>query len=166
MKGRSTGPVIIGSFLFFFSGYLIYLARKLPSVNPYGMANAAFWPTIMLTILMLLSLILVGSSIRKGRQAQGEAEGEPKEKINLKRWSSILAVLLLWPLAMQMIGFLLSTLLLFGVMVYLFGEKRWAALIIVPLSITVLMYLLFIQFLFIPFPRGAGVFGELSLLFY
>lgn len=165
MKTLKRPEVLIGGLLFFLSAYLLYSARKLPSINAYGAANAAFWPTVILSIMIFLSLLLAGRSLLKV-EGRVEAEVNGGEEVNWKRLFFIIILLFLWSLLMPVIGYLLSTFLFFGLLVYGFGERRIKIILIATLSVSVLIYLLFVQFLFIPFPRGMGPFLNFSLLFY
>ena len=156
----------VGCFTLVFSAGFFVLARRLPTINPYGAANAGFWPSVLCVILFGLSLIMIAGATVKGQSVPEQKDEEDREAVNTNRLVLCAGSLLVWPVLMMITGFLISSFLAFGFLNYVFGERRKTFLVIIPLLVTIGVYVVFIQLVSIPFPRGMGVFWDFSLLFY
>lgn len=161
--------IIVAFFLF-----LLLNSLKLHEVRRFGEMGSGFWPILILFTAALLSALLLISSFRKYRREKGKEEPEvppsPEEIASRKNQRKVvtlsLIVTLLYIIAMQWIGFAISTFLYVLAFILVLGERRKWVLIVSPILVTVLILLIFSKFIMIPFPRGIGVFAGLSRLFY
>jgi putative tricarboxylic transport membrane protein len=69
---------------------------------------------------------------------------------------------LVYIFAMQWIGFALATLFYVLAFIVILGERRRWVLIFSPILVTVFILVVFSKFIAIPFPKGIGIFAELS----
>ncbi len=79
---------------------------------------------------------------------------------------SVLLATLVYIFAMQWVGFAVATLLFFLAFIVILGERRKWVLIFSPPLVTVFILVVFSKFIAIPFPKGIGVFAELSRFFF
>jgi putative tricarboxylic transport membrane protein len=164
-KGQIIGNAVIFAFFLF----LFFESFKLHEIRRFGEMGSGFWPLLVLGLACLLSGILLISSFLKGK-GKGEKESAdvpPPDSIADRRRArntvifSSLATLA-YILAMQWVGFAVATLLYVLAFIIILGERRKWVLISSPLLVTVFILVVFSKFISIPFPKGIGVFADLS----
>jgi hypothetical protein len=119
-------------------------------------AFGRLFPQVIVIILGALSLsLLVLSFVKPHRRAIFKSDEE------LSYLSVILAVVLIaaWVVFIRILGFLVTSVLFFSLMVILFDRKKRSLLqILVKIGIVVIVvgafYLFFSRLLLVPFPRG------------
>ena len=169
-KGDILGNAILVSFFLF----MLLDSLKLHEVRRFGEMGSGFWPTLILSMAILLSALLLISSFLKSRKKKGKKEPESSpssEEIAIrKRQGKIVAfcatVTLVYIFVMQGIGFALATLLYVLVFILVLGERRKWVLIVSPVVVTALVLVIFSKFIAIPFPKGIGFFADLSRLLF
>jgi putative tricarboxylic transport membrane protein len=116
-----------------------------------------------------LSASLLFSSLRKGRkkgQRESEEPPSPDSIADRKRARNIVILsslaTLVYIFAMQWVGFAIATLLYVLAFIIILGERRKWVVIFSPLLVTVFILVVFSKFISIPFPKGIGVFADLS----
>ncbi len=134
--------VIVGIVLAVVSTALLTQARNLPVVNPYGAANAAFWPSIILVALTLISILYVFFG---GGGKPTELKAEPDEPPNYKRLLIVCALIVALPLLSLWIGFLLASFIIIPALMLAFGERDKKYLTIVPIASVAGIYFIFIE---------------------
>jgi putative tricarboxylic transport membrane protein len=128
---------------------------------------------LILALASILSAILLFSSLRKGKE-KGEKGAEespsPESSADRKRARNIVILssvaTLFYIFAMQWVGFAIATFLFVLAFIVILGDRRKWVLIFSPLLVTVIILVVFSKFIAIPFPRGIGIFAELSRFFY
>lgn len=148
---------VIGTGLVIGSLALLLNARSLPVVNPYGAANAAFWPSIILACLIICGVIYF---FAHGTTAEHDEGG------SYLRMFAVCAILIALPITSMWCGFLLSSLVAIFLLMYVLGERDVRYLAAVPLVSTLAIYLVFIEAMSLALPRGQGIFWDLSVLLY
>ncbi len=155
-----------------FFAFFLWQSLKLFGQGRPGEVGSGLWPFMSLAAATLLSLAMLISNIRSARQDSGRA-GQPEtaeEAAERSRWMRTVALcmvcLLVYIVAMPLIGFLLSTLLFIPSFAWVLGERRRLVLLVSPFMLTGLVIAVFARFITIPFPKGMGVFAELSRWFH
>ena len=165
-KGQFIGNLIILAFFLF----MLFDSLKLHEVRRFGEMGSGFWPILILATAIVLTALLILSSFRKTKKGEEkEAPQEPpspEEAAGRKRARKIVVlasgVTLVYIFAMQWIGFALATLLYVLAFILVLGERRKWVLLVSPILVTVLILVIFSMFIAIPFPRGIGIFADLS----
>ena len=167
-KGRIIGNAVILVFFLF----LLLESFKLQEVRRFGEMGSGFWPILILGLASLLSAVLLFSSWMKRKEKGGKEAGESasaEARASRKRARRIVVIssvaTLAYIFAMQWIGFALATLFYVLAFIVILGERRKWVLIFSPLLVTVFILLVFSKFIAIPFPKGIGIFAELSRFF-
>ncbi len=146
--------LIEGVVIFLCGGATVVLSLQMP-LGTFRMAGSGLFPLCLGIILMLLALLYVGDLLlqKKGVQAHpGEAvAAAPGGAVQMLLFFGVsaLAVLCLNTLGYPFTAFLLMLLLL-----WILGLRRPVLLVTLPLVTAAGSYLLFVQFLKIPLPKG------------
>ena len=153
--------------LFVFSIYCYFLVgAESPGSTPTEL-GAAFWPRIILVLMMILLGINIFTQFKnKSKEDESKDKSEVKSKVD----SAILIKLLigmgivaLMAFSMQYVGFLLSCFAFLIAYGALLGEKNIAKLVLFSLIITFVLYVIFQGLLDIRLERGRGIFRSLAL---
>lgn len=135
---------------------------KVPGIG--GKLGPGFWPQMILISLIVLCGYLIGGYLLQKRGAANEkARGFDLKEY---RYLLVLALMIAYFLAMPQIGFILATPLFMAAFMLLLGEKSKGWIIGVSLGLTVVVVILFTKAMYVPLPRGKGIFLQFSHLFY
>lgn len=161
-----TSAVIVAFFLFMFIDSL-----KLHEVRRFGELGSGFWPSLILSLGILLGAVLLISNLikySKEKKEQTPLSSETVTDLKRRKRKIGLSILLLfiYILIMPLIGFVLSTLLYVAGFIFVLEERRRLILSLSPVLVTGLVILIFSKFITIPFPRGLGIFAAFSRFFY
>jgi putative tricarboxylic transport membrane protein len=167
------GPIIGNAVILIFFLFMLLESFKLHEIRRFGELGSGFWPMLILALSSLLSAILLISSLMK-RKEKGEREPaedpSPESIADRKRARNIVILssvaTLFYIFAMQWVGFAIATLLFVLTFIVILGERRKWVLIFSPVLVTVFILVVFSKFIAIPFPRGIGIFAELSRFFF
>ena len=132
------------------AAFVLLEAGKL-SFGSMRVPRTAFFPVILATLLLMLSLILLGQALR------GAPTGRGSERIEVEGWFRIgatLVTLIGFALALERLGFLLSTLLLMVLLLRAIESLEWHKVFAVALATSLVAYALFGWLLGIPLPAG------------
>jgi hypothetical protein len=132
------------------AAFVLLEAGKL-SFGSMRVPRTAFFPVILATLLLMLSLILLGQALR------GAPTGRGSERIEAEGWFRIgatLVTLIGFALALERLGFLLSTLLLMVLLLRAIESLEWHKVFAVALATFLVAYALFGWLLGIPLPDG------------
>jgi small-conductance mechanosensitive channel len=145
--------VIEGVVILLCGGGTVVLSLQMP-IGTFRMAGSGLFPLCLGIALMLLALLyLANILLQKGPKGQsGEAAGAPPGaagQMLLFFGASALAVLCL-----NVLGYPLTSFLLMLSLLRILGVRQPALLVSLPLLTAAGSYLLFVQFLRIPLPKG------------
>lgn len=140
------------------SGAVLALSASIERKNTNGDPGSAFMPSLIGTLLLILSIILLVQCLLKG--ARG---AEPAAKDGEENYLAILLSflnLVLFVALMRPIGFMLSCILFLFLQIGIMAHERpsrkelliWAA---VSIAAPVLIYLIFVKLFSMPLPRGS-----------
>ena len=154
------GEIIMSLFILMISCYLYVEAMRLGEFRAYKEVGPDFWPKIVLVCLIALSAALTLSNVIKWRKSRGEVS-EREEGWKRVLISIILAVGYIYFL--KPLGFIVaSPLFIIGLML-LIMPKRKKVIPLAVLGIMVMIYTIFSRLLFVPLPKGFGVFHDISI---
>lgn len=143
-----------------FTGIMLYLsfAITLRAEARPGQIDARFWPIVLSSIGMTLAAWRLGIAILRPAD-----ERDDLERMQAGGFSRLLITLALtlgyvavWNFgAISLMGYRIQlfpivTALLFGILVWVYGGRKWTALILYPIGMTALIYVLFGTLLRIP----------------
>ncbi len=160
------GDVIASAAIFLGSLYLFWETSTFEGHEVYAKLGPAYWPRFLLICLMGLSLLVALDAFKerkKGAPDKGEAAKPEGGKWRL--WLAV-ALIVLYFLLMKVVGFIALTPFFLIAFMYLLGERKTAWMVGVSIGITVLIVYVFTKAMYVPLPRGTGIFLDFSHLFY
>ena len=156
------GEIISSLFILLSSCYLYYMAFQMREFRAYKEVGPDFWPKIVLICLILFSAYLTISNVNKWRKSKDEraAEDDTSWKKALLAGFLILGYIIL----LKPVGFLVLTPFFIVTLMLLIKRERIRTIPITVIVIMVLVYIIFGKLLYVPLPKGFGIFHDLSIL--
>ncbi len=138
---------LIACMVFLLLGAVIWWVSA--DYSPLG----SVFPRTIATLMMLLSVLYIILRARKSVPVQAEAGG------SVLRRASMFAIMLLWALAFTHIGFLVTSLICFALVLVVANYDRWtlrsmAVYAVSGVVIIGVLYVLFKEILQVPLPAG------------
>ena len=164
MKKDATTDIIWAVILCCGAIGLLLFSYKPQEASLYSTLGGMFWPRILLWSILLISTLMLVIALRsRPVKKEGASTGPWKYPKTL-----ILVFLACFGyfLLLDVVGFMLCTLLYLGVMLIILGIKNKAQIIIYPVFAVAIYWFLFVQILKVPLPRGIGIFREISILLF
>jgi putative tricarboxylic transport membrane protein len=141
------------------SGFFWLLFSVVASIESYrlglgtlhqpGPGFLFFWTGIAMVIMSIVVIIRAWGLLKAG-----EAPSSIFEKENLLKIVFVLLALFLYAFLMEILGFILITLLLFLFLLGMIEKKSWYFTLFVSIAVTVIAYLLFETWLKSQLPQG------------
>ena len=141
------------------------LSTRIDTFPMPGQLGPAFWPKMIIILLIVSCLIKVGELVaewRKGFSSELTCAGQ----VNGARLAPIIATMLLCVLAIDTIGFALSNFCFIIVFLRLAGVRKPLSLILTSVLGTVGLLYLFVKVVYLPLPKGAWLFESVTLFVY
>ena len=143
-----------GMVLLLFGMVTIILALRMP-LGTFRAAGTGLFPLLLGIILMILSgLFLLNLLLRKERELEKKEAPVKATPRSLKPVILFLGMMALAALFFNSLGYPLIAFLLMVALLKILGMKRWAHKILLSFITSVASYLLFVQWLKIPLPKG------------
>ncbi|MFU0833219.1 MAG: Tripartite tricarboxylate transporter TctB family [Oscillospiraceae bacterium] len=122
-------------------GFVILMSLQYPVTLGTGDPGAGFWPIALGAVLILLSLILTVANT-----VNGEKEKQKEFTISLPanvRVYWFMALITLFCIVMNLLGFLISVLLFIPVSMYLLGVRNVKEMVLTSIITTTAIYVVF-----------------------
>jgi len=149
--------IILSCVLLIGSIALYFYAETFPfNENKNIVLNPGFYPQFLAIIMIVLAVLLLVATLRKKfKDIENNAQKFPVKSIRLTLVTFIMVII--YPIGLQYIGFLLTTLFFTFVLIYVLSDRskydvRFMSL--VSFLITLIVFFVFDIILNIPFPRG------------
>jgi hypothetical protein len=144
--------IVVGIVIFLFGGVTALLSLKMP-IGTFRMAGTGMFPLILGILLMFLSCIFIlkllyqhkKTTIKKDSVAE---HGSPVQLI------LFFGIMVLVAAFFNQLGYPLSSFLLMVALLRILGMKRWTFTLPLSFITAVVCYVIFVQFLKIPLPKG------------
>ena len=166
LKKLLKADVVISVIVFVISAYLYFEIKKIDSGDVYGELGPAYWPKFILVSLMVLSVGLAAISV--AGVLKGSIPGVQPFHFTVAnaRFIAAAALIASYLILLPYVGFLISTPLQMIAFMYLLGERQKVWIFSLPFALTLGIVLLFTKAMYVPLPRGVGIFLEISHLVY
>jgi putative tricarboxylic transport membrane protein len=149
---------IIEGVIFLFFGLMIHIMIKFETtaIKETMVLSPRFWPRLTNIILILLSigLIIKGFLNLNVSPRKEENKSTKKNKREKIRVLSIMLASIMYTYLFTFLGFIPSSILAIGALIYLFGERRLLVLVAVPFVTVFLSYFIFSYLFGLTFPSG------------
>ena len=163
MKGKDKGEFVIPIILIVLS-IILYANTYTFKFTTYHKANPQMWPRGILILLILTSLILIGKFLFL-KLGKGPTEDKEKPKTSWGMMLRGILILFLYIFLLQYLGYIISTLTFTLCAMLMLGNRKKFQLFVVPLVITAFVFIVFHYAMYIPLPKGVGIFRAFSLMF-
>jgi putative tricarboxylic transport membrane protein len=154
------GEMIMSLSILAASCYLYILSTELRQIKGYKEVGPDFWPKIVLLCLIALSATLTVSHIITWRKSRKEVS-EWEE--GWKRFLIAVSLTVGYVNFLKPLGFIVaSPLFIVGMMLLILPERKK----MIPFTILGIMgmiYIIFSKLLFVPLPKGFGIFHDISI---
>lgn len=145
--------IIGGVVIFLFGGITAILSLKMP-IGTFRMAGTGLFPLCLGILLMILSILFL-LNLFYGKKATSEKEWtSTKITRSTKQMLLFMGVMASAILVFNSLGYPLTCFFLMAFLLRSLGIKRWIFNIILSLVTATGSYLLFVQWLKIPLPKG------------
>jgi len=144
--------IIVG--IFFLIGGIKY------NVGNFHNPDAGFFPILAGSLLSLLGSILIFSTFSKEQEEERNEKAKERNILGKEAWktsyipSLTLLILFLYTFLLEVLGFILTTLLCLFLLFRLTNPKRWLMPLILSVSAIILSHLIFSVWLKCQLPRG------------
>jgi putative tricarboxylic transport membrane protein len=159
--------IIIGLILLGVSGFYYFSTKGLPPPTKTENLGAAFFPTLLASLLAILALLLIVNSLSFRRASDQEEEksavagGERLEEdsfsaegISYKFLFGTAVLCVLYAILLPVIGYLISTPLFLISLIRLLRKGKWVLNVTISILLTASLYLLFARALSVSLPPG------------
>lgn len=150
--------IIFSVALFLFSGYCFYTVGANSPAATATELGAAFWPQIILGLMMVLLAINVRNNLVALKTADADAKTIHIKAFFTSKLFVGMVIVAIMAFILPYIGFMPTCLLFLIAYGVLLGERNYVRLAIISLVLTLFLYLLFQGVLDIMLARGIGVF--------
>jgi putative tricarboxylic transport membrane protein len=160
------GEMIISAVIFLGSLFLYYESTKFEGHAVYGKLGPDYWPKFLLICMMIFSVWVAVDAIRERRKRKPEETEAPKPETGKVRFFFAFGFIVLYFILLKIVGFIAITPIFLLSFMYLLGERNKAWMIGISIGMTILIVWVFTKAMYVPLPRGAGIFLDFSHLFY
>lgn len=152
--GRKT--VVAGvAFLVFWGALATYTALLPAKAHPSLSYNPTFFPTLLMGLGIVFSLVIIGQGIVAERRA-ATAPQASENPHDLRRVLALVVVVGIYFAAMPVFGFLVTSFLFIPIFTFILGYRNWTVIAALALLGPVAVWLVFTYGLKAPLPTLMG----------
>ncbi|MBE0584878.1 MAG: tripartite tricarboxylate transporter TctB family protein [Desulfofustis sp.] len=166
LKALLKADVIISAIVFFAAVYLYIDIKAMDSGDVYGQLGPAYWPKFVLVSIMVLSVGVAFFSIKGVVQEEIPAAKGLHFTAANARFIAAVSLIAGYLILLPYVGFLVLTPFQMMIFMYLLGERKKIWIFTIPFVLTIGIVLIFTKAMYVPLPRGVGIFLEISHLLY
>jgi putative tricarboxylic transport membrane protein len=159
---RKTEELVVHGVVFLIMLMLYFETKSFPDMNIGGSLGPEWWPQVILTLGMLLTVLSASLAGRK-KTEPGRMIVDREEIISLTVSALIFAVFLVM---IEVFGFVGAAPILVAGFIWQLGGRKITTLIGASVGCSIGFVLLFGRFMEVPLPRGMGAIRSLSYLLY
>jgi len=153
-----------------FSLFLIWYNSRLDIAIIYTF-DPRVWPGVILLLLLSLSILLLLQSFKHQNNEKREQDitleslYESYETHFIRTYAAMI-LCFLSSLLLLIVGFFILVPIFLSTFMYILGVRTIKRLVMIPIIVTISLGILFTRIVYIPFPKGIGVFYVINVLFY
>ncbi|MFO8089988.1 MAG: tripartite tricarboxylate transporter TctB family protein [Desulfatiglandaceae bacterium] len=155
------GEILVSLAIFCVALFLYIHSFTLETFEAYQKMGADFWPQIILIGLMFCGAILTVRHIVQWKKSK--AGEQSKEEVSWIRFTVFFGIIIGYVLLLKTVGFICLTPVLIFCIMMLIGAKRIKTYVFSITGIMLLVYVAFGRLLFVPLPKGHGIFRTISI---
>lgn len=166
LKRYCKGEIIISLVVILGCIYLFYETRKFEGLAIYGRMGPEYWPRILLVVIMVLSVFIAAITALQVKRGEAAPGFQAKYDKHTLRLFTAMGLIVFYLIGMRFFGFLALTPFVMVAFMTLLGEKSKVWMISLSLALPFIIVILFTKVMYVPLPRGAGIFLKFSQLIY
>lgn len=156
------GNIVFGLVVSVFSTALLYYLYR-QSAADAQQADANIWPLRVAVGLLLLGLMIVAEYAWRLYSSRSDTTAPPAEaRRNTFLMVAIVLLSIAYIASLRTVGYLVATYLFLLISFYVLGVKEKIKLFGLPLAMVTIYTVGFSMLLYIPLPRGTGIFRTIS----
>ena len=158
--------LVISAITFIGALYLLLETRTFGTLDAFGKLGPDYWPKFVLVAIMAVSVGVAFNTI-KG-VLKGTIEASKNIEFTKGSVRLVFAISLIggYLILLPYVGFLVLTPIQMIAFMLLLGEKSKVWIFTIPFVLTIGVILVFTKVMYVPLPRGVGIFLEISHLLY
>jgi putative tricarboxylic transport membrane protein len=158
-----TGPFLI----FLLAVYFYVLAGSIDAPPSLEHLGAAFWPRMILILLMISCGIKAWEIIKARGKEEKKIPGEgPPAGVNIPKLAAMIAMVILVVFLLDVIGFALANFLFLLLFMRIAGLRKKIPLFLTSALGTVFLIYLFVKVVYLPLPKGQWFFDDITIMLY
>jgi putative tricarboxylic transport membrane protein len=159
---------LIGPLLIFIAAVYFYVLAGSIDENPMpGQVGPAFWPRVILVLLMASCVLKAFEAYLAFGQGLAEmgVESAPPD-INVSKLIVMIILILAVVPGMEILGFALANFIFLILFIRIAGMRKLPSLIVTSLLGTIFLLYLFGKVVYLPLPKGEWIFNDLTIFIY
>jgi putative tricarboxylic transport membrane protein len=159
---------LLGPALIFILAFYFYILAGSIDENPIpGQLGPAFWPRMIL-ILLMASCVLkaLESFLGFGKGVADVGFDTAPPEINVPKLAAMILILLAVVFFLDILGFALANFFFLLLFMYIAGLRKKLSLVLVSLLGTIFLLYLFVLVVYLPLPKGEWFFSDLTIAIY
>ncbi len=163
----SRGTLLIGPLIIFLAAVVFYLlAGRIDEPPGPEQLGAAFWPKMILLLLMVSCAIKAGEILTAGERRPEEAQEGPAPAVNTPKLALMIAMVIAAVYLMEILGFALANLLFLFLFMRTAGLRKKIPLVVISVGGTIFLLYLFVKVVYLPLPKGQWFFDDVTIFVY
>lgn len=151
MRKNSKADIVAATCLLLVSFLVFWISKDFPS-SKTGIGVSTF-PKLLAGVLIIFSIIIIIQAIKNSSFSKKEPIFKEFKKGH-KLIIAVIIILIIYIQTLEVLGFILSSFLLLITLMFIFGERRKIILLVVPLLLSVVLYLVFSKMAMVFLPAG------------
>lgn len=141
--------ILIGLFSLLFGGVILYLSREMAIVDEFGVPGERFWPFCIACLFIVLGILqCIKTVIQRGSSYQTV----DLSSYAVKRTYFLGLISIIYAVALNYLGFIVSSLLFIPAVMVMMNEKRAWYLAVASVIMVVVIWLFFTELFNSPLP--------------
>ncbi|MBI4490726.1 MAG: tripartite tricarboxylate transporter TctB family protein [Deltaproteobacteria bacterium] len=157
--------------IFIFGLFFYWKSGEILRIQPKGQLGPDFWPRLVLGCLIAFSLLKGILALREARNlstSPGVVADINAQATKHNRWrlAGGIVLVLAYAYLTELVGFPLANFVFLLSFMVLAGMRRTRWLLTLPTLATVIFLYLFVRAVYVPLPRGEGIFEDLTIALF
>jgi len=171
LESRPSGRALkslVGPLLIFILALYFYILAGSIDENPIpGQLGPAFWPRMIL-ILLMASCVLkaLESFLGFGKGVADLGLSSPPPEVNVPKLVAMIVMVVAVVFFLDILGFALTNFLFLLIFMRIAGLRKKLSLILVSFLGTIFLLYLFVMVVYLPLPKGTWFFSDLTISIY
>jgi putative tricarboxylic transport membrane protein len=171
LESRPSGSPLkslMGPMLLFILAVYFYIIAGRIDENPIpGQLGPAFWPRMILLLLMLSCVLkALESFLAFGKGVADVGLSSPPPEVNVPKLVAMIVMVVAVVFFLDILGFALTNFLFLLLFLRIAGLRKKLSLFLVSFLGTIFLLYLFVWVVYLPLPKGEWFFSDLTIFIY